>query len=183
MTPYSKQLDDTRKTLAEYWEDGPGTVTPPGHWNQFTQWVALRLINTLDENASPVLHPQQRPVGCQHQHLGRQGPLGLDRPIPHPLQHLNHNTTSHGQPVRRRRGARLPESSVQHKVQPWTAIGMSSWSLARRRHGGRQSTALFERIPSPLTLVRDLGKRRSAQTARPIPHDEGTRQCGQRRVR
>ena len=46
MTPYSKQLDDTRKTLAEYWEDGPGTVTPPGHWNQFTQWVALRLINT-----------------------------------------------------------------------------------------------------------------------------------------
>jgi hypothetical protein len=31
MTQYSKQLDDFRKTTAEYWEDGPGTVTPPGH--------------------------------------------------------------------------------------------------------------------------------------------------------
>ena len=51
MTQYSKQLDDTRKTMAEYWEDGPGTVTPPGHWNQFAQWVARRDTNTLDEDA------------------------------------------------------------------------------------------------------------------------------------
>ena len=51
MTQYSKQLDDTRKTTAEYWEDGPGTVTPPGHWNQFAQWVARRDANTLDEDA------------------------------------------------------------------------------------------------------------------------------------
>ena len=51
MTQYSKQLDDTRKTMAEYWEDGPGTVTPPGHWNQFAQWVARRDANTLDEDA------------------------------------------------------------------------------------------------------------------------------------
>ena len=51
MTQYSKQLDDTRKTTAEYWEDGPGTVTPPGHWNQFAQWVARRDTNTLDEDA------------------------------------------------------------------------------------------------------------------------------------
>jgi hypothetical protein len=51
MTQYSKQLDDTRKTYAEYWEDGPGSVTPPGHWNQFAQWVARRDAHTLDENA------------------------------------------------------------------------------------------------------------------------------------
>jgi len=51
MTQYSKQLDDTRKTTAEYWEDGPGTVTPPGHWNQFAQWVARRDANTVDEDA------------------------------------------------------------------------------------------------------------------------------------
>jgi hypothetical protein len=51
MTQYSKQLDDTRKTMAEYWEDGPGTVTPPGHWNQFAQWVARRDTNTIDEDA------------------------------------------------------------------------------------------------------------------------------------
>jgi hypothetical protein len=51
MTQYSKQLDDVRKTTAEYWEDGPGSVTPPGHWNQFAQWVARRDTNTLDEDA------------------------------------------------------------------------------------------------------------------------------------
>jgi hypothetical protein len=51
MTQYSKQLDDFRKTTAEYWEDGPGSVTPPGHWNQFAQWVARRDTNTLDEDA------------------------------------------------------------------------------------------------------------------------------------
>jgi hypothetical protein len=47
MTQYSKALDDFRKTTAEYWEDGPGTVTPPGHWNQFAQWVARRDANTV----------------------------------------------------------------------------------------------------------------------------------------
>jgi hypothetical protein len=51
LTQYSKQLDDFRKTLAEYWEDGPGTVTPPGHWNQFAQWVAHRDANTIDKDA------------------------------------------------------------------------------------------------------------------------------------
>jgi hypothetical protein len=51
MTQYSKQLDDFRKTTAEYWEDGPGTVTPPGHWNQFAQWVARRDTNSVDKDA------------------------------------------------------------------------------------------------------------------------------------
>ena len=51
MTQYSKQLDDFRKTTAEYWEDGPGSVTPPGHWNQFAQWVARRDTHTIDEDA------------------------------------------------------------------------------------------------------------------------------------
>jgi hypothetical protein len=51
ITQYSKQLDDFRKTLADYWQDGPGTVTPPGHWNQFAQWVAGRDANTIDQDA------------------------------------------------------------------------------------------------------------------------------------
>jgi hypothetical protein len=51
ITQYSKQLDDLRKTIAEYWEDGPRTVTPPGHWNQFAQWVAARDANSIDQDA------------------------------------------------------------------------------------------------------------------------------------
>jgi hypothetical protein len=51
ITQHSKQLDDTRKVMAEYWADGPRSVTPPGHWNVFAQWVARRDPNTLDEDA------------------------------------------------------------------------------------------------------------------------------------
>jgi vanadium-dependent haloperoxidase-like protein len=51
MTQHSKQLDDTRKVHAEYWADGPGSVTPPGHWNVFANYVSRRDANTLDEDA------------------------------------------------------------------------------------------------------------------------------------
>ena len=51
ITQHSKQLDDTRKVKAEYWADGPGSVTPPGHWNVFAQYVSRRDANTLDEDA------------------------------------------------------------------------------------------------------------------------------------
>lgn len=39
---YSADLTDTHKVIAEYWADGPNSVTPPGHWNLFAQHVAKR---------------------------------------------------------------------------------------------------------------------------------------------
>jgi membrane-associated phospholipid phosphatase len=30
----SRSLTDEQKRIADFWADGPGTVTPPGHWNQ-----------------------------------------------------------------------------------------------------------------------------------------------------
>jgi Domain of unknown function (DUF6851)/VCPO second helical-bundle domain len=48
---YSAELTDTRKVIAEYWEDPPGSVTPPGHWNVFAQWVSRRDRHSLDEDA------------------------------------------------------------------------------------------------------------------------------------
>jgi membrane-associated phospholipid phosphatase len=36
----SQSLTDEQKQIADFWADGPGTVTPPGHWNQ----IALDLI-------------------------------------------------------------------------------------------------------------------------------------------
>jgi membrane-associated phospholipid phosphatase len=36
----SLSLTDEQKRIADFWADGPGTVTPPGHWNQ----IALDLI-------------------------------------------------------------------------------------------------------------------------------------------
>jgi hypothetical protein len=48
---YSAELTDTRKVIAEYWEDPPSSVTPPGHWNVFAQWVSRRDHHSLDEDA------------------------------------------------------------------------------------------------------------------------------------
>jgi hypothetical protein len=36
----SRALTDEQKRIADFWSDGPGTVTPPGHWNL----IALKLI-------------------------------------------------------------------------------------------------------------------------------------------
>ena len=40
----SQALTDEQKRIAEFWADGAGTVTPPGHWNQ----IALDLIRSPD---------------------------------------------------------------------------------------------------------------------------------------
>ncbi len=37
---YSARLTDEKKAIAEYWADGPGTYTPPGHWCEIAQFVA-----------------------------------------------------------------------------------------------------------------------------------------------
>jgi hypothetical protein len=37
--------------IALFWGYGPGTATPPGHWNQIAQVVAARLGNTIEDNA------------------------------------------------------------------------------------------------------------------------------------
>jgi hypothetical protein len=29
----SQTLTDEQRRIADFWADGPGTVTPPGHWN------------------------------------------------------------------------------------------------------------------------------------------------------
>lgn len=38
----SAALDDRTKSIAEYWADGAGTNTPPGHWNVIAQYVHFR---------------------------------------------------------------------------------------------------------------------------------------------
>jgi hypothetical protein len=46
----SAHLDDRKKTIAEYWADGPGSVTPPGHWNLIAQYVSERDSHDLDRD-------------------------------------------------------------------------------------------------------------------------------------
>lgn len=44
----SAHLTDREKAIAEYWADGPGSVTPPGHWCRFAQFVSARDHLNLD---------------------------------------------------------------------------------------------------------------------------------------
>jgi hypothetical protein len=46
----SAELGDTEKVIAEYWADGAGTVTPPGHWNVIAQSVSRRDRHDLDRD-------------------------------------------------------------------------------------------------------------------------------------
>lgn len=46
----SSQLTDRRKVIAEYWEDGPGTETPPGHWCRIAAFVSRRDGHSLDQD-------------------------------------------------------------------------------------------------------------------------------------
>jgi hypothetical protein len=48
---FSAGLTDTQKVIAQYWEDPPGSASPPGHWNLFAQWVSHRDHHSLDEDA------------------------------------------------------------------------------------------------------------------------------------
>lgn len=39
---FSAGLTDEQKVIAEYWADGPGTFTPPGHWCEIAQFIAVQ---------------------------------------------------------------------------------------------------------------------------------------------
>ena len=46
----SAQLNDKTKSIVEYWADGSGTVTPPGHWNVIGQFVSRRDSHSFDDD-------------------------------------------------------------------------------------------------------------------------------------
>jgi PAP2 superfamily len=46
----SAGLTDEQKMIAEYWNDGPNTEQPPGHWALFGQWISERDHHTLDDD-------------------------------------------------------------------------------------------------------------------------------------
>ena len=76
MVKESAGLNDRKKSQAVYWSDGPGSETPPGHWNLIAQWLSRRHRQTLDQDATPVLRPQRRPARRQHHLPGRPSTAG-----------------------------------------------------------------------------------------------------------
>jgi hypothetical protein len=50
MIAISAGLTDKQKMIAEYWNDGPNSEQPPGHWALFAQRVSARDHHTLDDD-------------------------------------------------------------------------------------------------------------------------------------
>ena len=48
---FSANLTDERKTIVEYWADGPGSELPPGHWALFAQRISRRDRYGIDDDA------------------------------------------------------------------------------------------------------------------------------------
>lgn len=46
----SAKLGDREKAIAEYWSDGPASVTPPGHWLLHAEFVSERDDHNLDKD-------------------------------------------------------------------------------------------------------------------------------------
>jgi len=44
------QLTERQKVIAEFWADGPDSVTPPGHWNEFATDLSYRYRYGIDED-------------------------------------------------------------------------------------------------------------------------------------
>ena len=44
------QLTERHKVIAEYWADGPDSVTPPGHWNEFAADLSFKYRQGLDDD-------------------------------------------------------------------------------------------------------------------------------------
>jgi PAP2 superfamily len=108
----SQALTDDQKRIADFWADGPGTVTPPGHWNQ----IALQLIHAhrlSDRAAARVLtaintaqadafiacwdakftYWSERPVTAIRRELDPDWPSYIGTP-PFPSYVSGHSTTS-----------------------------------------------------------------------------------------
>ena len=66
------ELDPEQKRIAEFWADGAGTVTPPGHWNQ----IALEMLRgagwSSPAREPAVLGAEHGPGRRFHRLLGRQ---------------------------------------------------------------------------------------------------------------
>jgi hypothetical protein len=116
----SQSLTDEQKRIADFWADGPGTVTPPGHWNQ----IALGLIrrNRLCSVG------RRCPRRAQHR-PGRLLHLLLERQV-----HLLDGATRNGDPPRVR-----PEFPFVHRhtalpgVREWTLVDLRSCFPGTRR--------------------------------------------------
>jgi hypothetical protein len=71
---YSRELDEARKLIVEYWADGPDSECPPGHWGLFAQFVSRRDHHTIDQDVKMffAMHNASFDAGIVAWHIKRK---------------------------------------------------------------------------------------------------------------
>jgi hypothetical protein len=74
MLNFSRDLDDNRKLIVEYWADGPASELPAGHWGLFAQFISARDQNSIDEDVKMffAMHNASFDAGIFAWHVKRQ---------------------------------------------------------------------------------------------------------------
>jgi hypothetical protein len=74
MIKLSRDLDDARKLIVEYWADGPDSEFPPGHWGLFAQFVSQRDQHTIDQDVKMffAMHNASFDAGIVAWHIKRK---------------------------------------------------------------------------------------------------------------
>ena len=135
----SAELDDRTKTIAEYWADGPGSVTPPGHWNVIAQYVSRRDSHDLDSDVKLYFVLNNATDGLLHRRLGCETLLRLDPPHQRdPLPLRGQAGANVGRPHDRRR-------EVAHLHPGHTAACRVRLGTQRRQQRGGGAAQGFHR--------------------------------------
>jgi hypothetical protein len=71
---FSRELDDTRKLIVEYWADGPASEFPAGHWGLLAQFVSQRDQHSIDQDVKMffAMHNASFDAGIVGWHIKRK---------------------------------------------------------------------------------------------------------------
>ena len=201
---YSRELNDERKLIVEYWADGPASELPPGHWGLFAQFVSQRDDHSIDEDVKMffAMHNASFDAGIVAWHFKRKydgvRPItairylkrGQDRP------RLGRTGPAHRAHRRRAMDAVQPRKQPDSRVSRATSRGIrhsrSASAEVLKRFTGSDHFGFSTVIPAELRsrgaghpgrghddVVRDIQRRRgSGRTLAPVRrHSFQRRQC------
>ncbi|MBC7573238.1 MAG: vanadium-dependent haloperoxidase [Herminiimonas sp.] len=71
---FTRELNEAKKLIVEYWADGPHSELPPGHWGLFAQFVSQRDHHDIDQDAKMffAMHNASFDAGIVGWHLKRK---------------------------------------------------------------------------------------------------------------
>jgi hypothetical protein len=141
MVEMSAELTDEQKVIAEYWVDGPGTESPPGHWMIFGQLCSRRDAHGLDFDVklffvlANALHDAGVATWARKRHFDSIRPASLV-----PLTYAGRKIRSWGGPYR---GTQTIEGSEWRAYLPTPPFGEYPSGHSSFSAAGAEALRLF----------------------------------------